>query len=167
MAKKKHILTRDFEAMIERLKNEAEPARMSEAQKTTTLAMLRDGTTLTAIARLSGMASLQNVYHECKCDPAFGEALREARALQATSRIDRAQDMLDDAAETNDTDRLRGAAIYTEQAIKYAEKVAPREYGQLVKHAGADGGAIHVTLVDYSDGSSQKQTESTREVETD
>lgn len=164
MAKKKHILTRDFEAMLDRLKSE-QPSRMSEAQKVVTLKMLREGTTLTAIARLSGMAPIDVVYNECKHDPTFAEDLREARAVQATARIDRAQDMLDDAAETNDTDRMRGAAVYTEQALKYAEKIAPKEYGALVKHAGVDGGAIQLTVVNYADGSSQKQIQTSRKVE--
>ncbi len=163
MAKKPHTLRRDFDAMIARLRENAKPHRLNEQQRVTLLAMISEGATLTAVCRMDGMPALKDIYYECDCDPEFAQNLKNARKLQATSRIDRAQDMLDEACETNDTDRMRGARIYTEQAIKYAEKIAPQEYGALVKVAGADGGAIQLTIMNYGNGSPQEKENAPRE----
>jgi len=63
--------------------------------------------------------------------------------------IDEAQHQLREALETNDPDTMRVAADYHKGTLNYAEKIAPKQFGVMVKHAGADGGQLAIAVVNY------------------
>lgn len=155
--KAQHIVHADVQAVIDRLHAGAVPALLSEDQKVIMLALIREGATMTAVCRRAGMPKLTDIYATCEVDKAFAAALDQARRVQATSRLDRAQDVLDDAVSGGDVDDIRAAAVYATETTRYAEKIAPREYGQLVKLAGADGGALTVQITDYSNATGEVQ----------
>jgi hypothetical protein len=54
------------------------------------------------------------------------------------------------ATNSSDPDLMRIAEAFHRCAVGYAEKVAPREFGQLVKVGGVDGGALQVQVVSYA-----------------
>lgn len=148
MAREKTSLAKsDIDAAIARLHDPDKP--VSDKQKLALVKLLREGCTLTGACRRKGMPTMFSVYKAMERDPQFAAAMAQARVLQATSRIDRAQDILDEAITSDDIDKIRGAAVYAEQTTKYAEKIAPRDFGQLVKLAGSDGGALIVQVTQY------------------
>jgi hypothetical protein len=54
------------------------------------------------------------------------------------------------ATNSSDPDLMRIAEAFHRCAVGYAEKVAPREFDQLVKVGGVDGGALQVQVVSYA-----------------
>ena len=128
---------------------------INEHQKLAVVALITEGATLTEIATLDGMPAVSAVYVETYRDAAFAEAIRAARAASATTIVDEAQHELRDAIESGDTDRMSVASAYHKGSLEYASKIAPREFGQLLKLAGADGGALTIQVIDYAKAGGQ------------
>lgn len=134
--------------------------RLTEHQRYAVIRLLEEGATLVEIAALEGMPSASSVYREARENPQFADAVQAARAACAATAIEEAQAELREAAAGNDTDRMSIANAYQRGTLEYAAKIAPREFGQLVKLAGADGGALTVNLVNYGTGNSGNDTDS-------
>lgn len=96
------------------------------------------------------MPSVSTVFREAKLDPAFDSLLQAARAANATASLEEAQQLLRAAASGNDTDKMIIASAYHRGTEAYAAKIAPKEYGTLVKLAGADGGALTIQTINYA-----------------
>ena len=128
----------------------SEHHKMTEHQKATVLRLTEEGATLVEIAALDGMPSISTVFREAVADATFDAALRSARAANATSSLEEAQQLLREAAQGNDTDKMIIASAYHRGTEAYAAKIAPKEYGQLVKLAGADGGALTIQTISYA-----------------
>jgi len=128
------------------------------------VALIEEGATLVEIARMEGMPSVGTVYNAMKNDPQFATDMDAARGASATTVIEEAQHELREALESGDTDRMSMAVGYHRGSLEYAAKIAPREYGQLLKIAGADGGALTVNVVNYGTGSPLIDVEASREV---
>lgn len=111
--------------------------------------LIKDGATFSEIADLSGMPSRVAIWDELARDDAWRVEMDKARLAGAMSELDTSHAHLKDAAEKDDIDAIRAAAVYAEQTRAYVEKIAPREFGALVKLAGADGGALTVQVMDY------------------
>jgi len=151
MARKQIKVSADLDKAFARVD---EPSTvLSPDMRAKVLALIGEGATLTGVCRRRGMPALREVYATAERDPQFAADLDKARALQATSRIDRAADILDEAMEGNDIDAIRGAAVYAEQVNKHASLVAPKQYGTLVKLAGHDGNALAIAVVNYGTNS--------------
>lgn len=129
--------------------------RVTDAQKAAIIALVEHGATLVEIERMIDMPSASTIWRECSRDQPFAEALRLARVVGAATILDEAQDQLRQALETNDPETMRVAADYAKGSTVYAEKIAPKEFGQLVKHAGIDGGAMVVQTIQYSQAESR------------
>lgn len=127
----------------------SEHRALSEHQKAAVLRLTEEGATLIEIATLEGMPSVSSIYREALADAVFADALNAARAASATTAIEEAQHNLRVAATGKDTDEMIIAASYHRGTLDYAAKIAPKEYGQLVKLAGADGGALTVRVISY------------------
>ncbi len=154
--------------------DKSEHARLTSHQKQAVLRLLSEGATLVELARYDGMPSVGAIYAESYADADFGKAVQAARADSATTALEEAQHELREALESGDPDRMRIAAAYHSGTIEYAAKIAPKEYGQLVKLAGADGGPLSVQVVSYAieqakransvDGGALKELEASREI---
>lgn len=144
------VISRRIAERLESLNKQAMPHAISDECKAKLIELVQHGATLTEIETLRGMPRANYVWQECKRDPAFGQALQEARVIAAANVLEEAQHHLRDAVESNDPDVMRIASDYARASTAYAEKIAPKEFGQLVKHAGADGGALTVNVVQYA-----------------
>lgn len=113
--------------------------------------LVSHGATLTEVERLTGMPSIAQINRRRRLVPAFDEAIRRAQYDRATAVLDEAHDYLRLCVETGDPDAIRGAEAYVRAATSYAERTAPKEYGALLKHAGADGGPLQVQVMQYTD----------------
>lgn len=148
-------------------------ARLTSHQRAAVLRLIEEGATLVELARYEGMPSVSAIYAESYADPQFASDLQAARAASACTVIEEAQSELRDALESNDPDKMRVAAAYHQGSIEYAAKIAPKEFGTLVKLAGSDGGALTVNLVDYAKvsldviGKAVESTKASREIEAD
>jgi hypothetical protein len=139
---------------------------MTANQKLAVVALISRGATLTEIAAMEGMPSESTIFRATRNDEQFAQDMSEARAMSATVNIDEAQHQLRESLETGDSDAVAMASQYHKATHEYAAKIAPREYGQLVKIAGADGGALTVQVVDYGTGNRAISTEASRATQT-
>ncbi len=128
----------------------SEHTALTEHQKAAVVRLIEEGATLVEVAALSGMPSVSTIYRESFQNEPFAQAMRSARAAAATTFIEEAQDNLRIAASSKDTDAMVIASAYHRGSLEYAAKIAPKEFGQLVKIAGADGGALTIQTINYS-----------------
>lgn len=148
MAKRTHAIqaNRDVRAVLT-------PAQkpLDEKSKALVLALLQAGATILEVTRRKGMPKLGDVWATLEADAVFKVAFHKAAANGAATMLAEAQDVARDAAISGDPDEVRAADMYMRVVEKYVEKIAPREYGQLVKLAGDEAhAAITVQLVQFA-----------------
>lgn len=151
MAKKQTIIAKGRkkrDAIL--VSNWKKPDPLTDDERAHVLSLLTEGATLSEIVTVRGITSYGALYVTRTADAAFDAEVRAALAQNAEAAIAEAAEMSRDAAESNDADRMRVAEAFHRCATTYAEKVAPKEYGQLVKLGGHDGGALNLSVVNYA-----------------
>jgi Bacteriophage Sf6, terminase small subunit-like len=123
---------------------------LDEKQRSTILTLLTEGATLAEIFTIRGITSYSSFYATRNAEPEFDAAVRGAMAQGAEAAIAEAAEVSKSATNSSDPDLMRIAEAFHRCAVGYAEKVAPREFGQLVKLGGIDGGALQVHVVSYA-----------------
>lgn len=108
------------------------------------------GATLTEIARTPGLPHLSAIHAERKKDTDFDAAVREARIIGAEIKLDIVAENAEREAESRDPDRMRVAQMLAAVTTTYVEKIAPKEYGQLVKLGSDPNAPLAVHVIDYS-----------------
>lgn len=125
-------------------------ARMDADMKARVLALVAAGATITEVCSRVGFTTPVPVWRACDADDKFRNSLREAQARGAATILAEAHDNARDAAIGDDPDKMRIADMYSRTATAFAEKMAPKEYGSLVKIAGdAELAAVQVTITKY------------------
>lgn len=149
MAKKQNVVTCGRDRRDAMLKTRDE-LPLSAKQRDTVLKLLRNGATLSEVFTMRGLASYGSFYTTRANDPLFDDAVRQALAQGAEAAIAEAAEMSRRAAESANPDDMRVAEAFHRCALSYAEKAAPREYGQLIKLGNPDGGALSLSVVTYA-----------------
>ena len=126
------------------------PKVLDETQRTTILTLLTEGATLAEIFTVRGITSYSDFYTTRNADADFDEAVRGAMAQGAEAAIAEAAEVGKAASNSGDPDLMRIAEAFHRCAVSYAEKTAPREYGQLIKLSNPDGGALTMHVVSYA-----------------
>lgn len=91
------------------------------------------------------------VVNTCAANPEFAALCDEAKATRAAALLELAETATIDAATSDSTAKASIAKSLTAAAAQLAEKLAPREYGQLVKlGADPDSGPAIVHVVSYA-----------------
>lgn len=143
------VIARNIEAR-ELLTLEQADARMDDKAKARVLALVAAGATITEVCSRVGFTTTVPLWRACDADEKFRNALREAQARGAASLLAEAHDNAREAAMSGDADEMRIADMYSRTATAFAEKMAPKEYGSLVKIAGdAELAAVQVTITKY------------------
>lgn len=151
MAKKQNVVTLGRERRDAMLKRKTtEPVILSTKQRETILQLLEEGATLSEIFTIRGIAGFGSFYRARAADPVYDDSVRKALAQGAEAAIAEAAEISRKAAESSNPDEMRVAESFHRCALAYAEKAAPREYGQLIKLGGADGGALSLQVVSYA-----------------
>lgn len=125
-------------------------APLTADEKGLVLKLVGDGATLAECVLYHGIPSYDAIWQTTKNDPEFGAAYAEARARGVSVQMETAKLHAEEVALTRDPDQMRVATQLAQIAALHAEKVAPKEYGALVKLAGADGGPLTVQVVNYA-----------------
>lgn len=112
--------------------------------------LIADGATLTWLADQAGMPGAGAILRARDNDPAFADAMRAAFGANATVGLDAAHQYATDAIDDVDIDKAKRADILHRIAVARAEKIAPREFGAMIKHADADGGKLTVSVINYA-----------------
>ena len=99
---------------------------------------------------LREIGSYSDFYATRSADLAFDAAIRQATAQGAEAAISEAAEFSRQAAKGNDPDLVKIAEAFHRCTVSYAEKMAPREFGQFVKLANPDGGALELQVVNYA-----------------
>ncbi len=124
--------------------------KLTAKQRELVLALLTEGGTITEVCARADIPRIGVVWNTCDADKAFAGQLKEAMTKGAATMLAEAHDNARDAGTSADPDKARIADMYTRCTASYVEKVAPREYGQLVKLAGdADQAALQVSIVSF------------------
>jgi hypothetical protein len=148
VAKKETVIALNRKARLA-IKGPSKP--LDEAGKALVLRLVNEGATLLEAVRREGVGSYGAVWATVDADPAFAVELQKAATKGAAALLNDAQKLSADAAESGDQDAIRAADMYMRCTQSFVEKVAPREYGQLVKLAGdAAQAAITVQVVRFS-----------------
>lgn len=126
------------------------PAVMTERQRATILRLLEEGATLSEIFTFRGICGYGSFYRARQADPTFDDSVRRALAQGAEAAIAEANELTRKAAESANPDDMRVAEAFHRCALAYAEKAAPREYGQLIKLGNPEGGPLSLSVVNYS-----------------
>lgn len=150
MSRKETTISQRLAQRLEMLRSGQHETSISPEHKAAIVALVEHGATIVEIEAIEGMPSVVTIWRECKRDEAFGQALQSARVTAAASILDEAHQELRRALDTGDPDTMKIASDYVRGATSYVEKIAPKEFGTLVKLAGADGGALTVQVVDYA-----------------
>lgn len=154
MAKKtktKSVITQSRErrdAIVKR--GGRKPQLLDEAQRATILTLLSEGATLAEIFTIRGITSYSDFYTTRNADADFDAVVRGAMAQGAEAAIAEAAEVGKAASNSGDADLMRIAEAFHRCAVSYAEKTAPREYGQLIKLSNPDGGALTLHVVNYA-----------------
>lgn len=128
------------------------------------LRIIGQGATIVELCALKGMPSVTSLWQAVDKDEAFRNEFRAAQAKGAAMVLQEAQELLRDAAEGTkvDTDKVRVAEMYARASQWYAEKFAPKEFGQLVKIAGdAELAAVQVSITKYVPTAPVEQADAT------
>jgi hypothetical protein len=123
---------------------------VSAELKATIVRMVSEGATLTYICELPDMPCRASIYRARDTDKDFDAAMRAAMVKHAETLMDMSAEYTADAIEHADLDMSKRADILHRITTSRAEKLAPREYGVMVKHADADGGKLTVAVINYA-----------------
>jgi hypothetical protein len=115
---------------------------------------LRKGTPLTVICGAEGMPGYTTIWEWSKADEALSEAIARARdegfdqiALDALSIADEDPErMATEVGDKVDPGFVQHQKNRVETRLKLLAKWDPKRYGEMIKHAGADGGPMQVTV---------------------
>jgi len=127
-----------------------EPPLLDGAQRATILTLLAEGATLAEIFTIRGITSYSDFYATRNADGEFDAAVRGATAQGAEAAIAEAAEVGKAASSSSDPDLMRIAEAFHRCALAYAEKTAPREYGQLIKLSNPEGGPLSLHVVSYA-----------------
>jgi uncharacterized membrane protein len=119
-------------------------------QENYVIEMLAMGATVGEIAAIRNNPSIPDILDHIRKDAPFSHRARQARAEGAAVMLEDAADMLNRAAETGRDDHIKAAAMYHNAVIAHVAKVAPREFGPLLKIAGdAEQDKLSVSIVRF------------------
>jgi hypothetical protein len=121
---------------------------------------LRDAETLSGIANDAHMPTFASIAMTRAIDPEFDAAVSVAVSAMADGMLHDAITFTQAQAEGGSEKDLNAAAIYSRTIAALAEKLAPKTHGAMLKHAGADGGALTVIMTDYKNASKDQDTPS-------
>lgn len=124
---------------------------VTDANKARFIALMNVGEIPTDICDDATMPTMAAFITAIKTDEAFAEAYDQAYSVMADMALQDAWHFARDAASTGNIDAQRIADSYAKTLANILEKLSPKSYGVLVKHAGADGGNINVSVVSYAD----------------
>lgn len=153
MAKKKSVLAYSSagrDALMKKKRPQRLPTPLDAETRELILMLLREGATLAEICTNRKVTSYTRFYCTRKADAEFDAEVRDAAVMGAETAIAEAQEFSKAAAETGNPDLMRVAEAFARISTSYAEKIAPKEFGQLVKLGGADGGAITVQTINFA-----------------
>lgn len=150
MAKKPNILSRAQDRRTAIKRTQRLPSPLDAATRAHVLELVREGATLAEICTLRGVTSYTRLYHTRSIDPVFDAEVRAAATMGAETAISEAQELSKAAAQEGNPDLMRVAESFARVSMLYAEKIAPREFGQLVKLGNHDGGPLSLQVVNYA-----------------
>ena len=117
---------------------------------------LSAGTPLTIVCKPDDMPALRTVYDWMDADEEFSARIARARemgwdqiAIDALNIADEVTDQ--DSIETKfgeipNKEWLMRSKLRVETRLKLLAKWDPKRYGEMIKHAGADGGPMSITV---------------------
>lgn len=123
---------------------------ISPAIKARVLALLEEGATITEVFRIKGMPSVRSFWRACDTDAEFESQVKRAQVRGAAVKLALANENAEREAESRDPDRMRVAQMLCAVTQVYVEKVAPKEFGQLVKLGGDPNAPLAVQVINYA-----------------
>lgn len=152
MAKKKTTVIEDAKTRRDAILKPKwrKPDPLTAKQRDVILALITEGATLSEIFTIRGIASYGAFYATRVDDDVFDALVRTALAQGAEAGIAEASEFSRIASATGNPDDMRIAESFHRCAVSYAEKAAPKEFGQLVKLGNHDGGPLNVSVVNFA-----------------
>ena len=124
--------------------------KVDDTFKARFLALMRAGEWPTDICDDTSMPPYSAFRQAMAEDETFAADFEEAFRVMADQSLCDASKFARESAETGNVDLMRIADIYAKSLNSALEKLAPRDYGALIKHAGAEGGPLQVQVISYA-----------------
>lgn len=135
------------------------PTKRTPVVETRIIEGLSAGTPLTVLCKPSDMPGVRTVYDWMEADADFSAAIARARdlgwdaiAVEAMEIIDAPPErVVTTTGEDRTESRIDSASVQwafrrAELRLKLLAKWDPKRYGEMIKHAGADGGALQIVV---------------------
>lgn len=135
------------------------PSKRTPAVERRIVEGLSAGTPLTVLCKPADMPGVSTVYDWMDADLSFSGAIARARdlgwdaiAVEAIQIMDAPPERVvtvtgEDRSETRiDAASVQWAFRRAELRLKLLAKWDPKRYGEMIKHAGADGGAVQLVV---------------------
>ncbi len=133
-------------------KENVAPEEMHPRFKTIIPILLSEGELLDEITTLPGFPTRSQIYAAEQADPKFAAAMLQATDNCARTLLSESQALAREAAAEGDKDKAVIAEKLAKATLGFAEKSAPKKYGNLLKLADKDGEAFQVHVINYSNG---------------
>lgn len=116
--------------------------------------LLVEGATIREVCAFRGFPSKAELFRELAQDEEFAKAYGMAKEIGAGTPLEEGLDVGRDAVEADGGENVNKSMVahrYMQIGAIYAEKMAPKKYGQLLKLGGdEDTGPIQIQVVNYA-----------------
>lgn len=116
--------------------------------------LFAEGATVNEVVKFEGFPSRAELFRELHKDADFATAYGVAKELGAAVPLEEGLDVGRDAVEADGGENVNKSMVahrYMQIGAIYAEKMAPKKYGQLLKLGGdEDLGPIKVQVINYA-----------------
>jgi hypothetical protein len=124
--------------------------RLSPDIKALVCELVADGALLGELCDRGILPAYHYLWREMQRDAEFSARYKQAQADGARVLLHAAEENAIDAVNSNDPDRARAADALMRITETFAEKIAPKEFGQLVKLGSDPDAPLTLQVVSYA-----------------
>lgn len=111
-------------------------------------AAVADGKSIRSVCKQAGMPSKATVFRWLREQPEFAKMYEIATDERADTIIDEIVEIADNCKA--DADSIRKAKLRIHARVEQAQRMKPRKYGNQLQLTGEGGGAVKVSVKDYT-----------------
>lgn len=124
--------------------------RLSDETKELVIELVREGAMITEICERGIVPAYHYLWREMERDATFAAQYEAAKAKGAETLLQAAHEHALEMLESNDLDQIRAADAFMRITETYVEKIAPKQFGQLVKLAGDADAPLAIQVINYA-----------------
>lgn len=124
--------------------------RLPDETKDLIIEAVAEGAMITELVERNVLPSYHHLWNECKRDTIFDAEYKAAQAKGARLLMNAANEHAQEMLESGDVDQMRCAESFMRVTETFVEKIAPKEFGQLVKLGSDPDAPLAVQVINYA-----------------